>query len=179
MNRMDWLLLAFNVGVFLFLVRWLWCKRADRLAEAGAARPRCKHGADKLRGPKCAECRKEDEEYFAEKKHDFLNDDGMVEQMKASPLSFMETYAFDFDYAALETRLFNMYTGPEPVWRAQDGRVMAIRRMTNEHLLNTIKMLNRKYMAQSRFQPIHEKWPVYGELIKESRKRKLHVEVLS
>jgi hypothetical protein len=65
MTRLDWLLMAFNVTLFLFLLRWLWIKRMNRLAEA-SNRPRCKHGVLR-RGYICAECRKEDEAYFSEK----------------------------------------------------------------------------------------------------------------
>jgi hypothetical protein len=71
MTRIDWLLMAFNVALFGGLLRWLWIKRANALADV---RPKCKHGVDKLRGPKCAECRKEDEAYFAEKRKEILRE---------------------------------------------------------------------------------------------------------
>lgn len=63
MTRIDWLLMAFNVGLFAFLLRWLLQKRADRRADV---RPRCKHGVDKLRGPKCQACQSAVAQEFAQ-----------------------------------------------------------------------------------------------------------------
>lgn len=55
-----------NAILFLtFVIRWALARLRDRqLREEEAARPRCKHGRDRLRKPECEACRAETKAYF-------------------------------------------------------------------------------------------------------------------
>ncbi len=61
-------LAAIPVGALAFLITWALARRRDRKErDLLAAFPRCKHGVNKVRGPKCESCRKEVETEFADK----------------------------------------------------------------------------------------------------------------
>lgn len=56
------------VGFLVFLIFYEVARlRERRVRDIERARPKCKHGRDKLRGPKCEECYEETRAYFEEK----------------------------------------------------------------------------------------------------------------
>jgi hypothetical protein len=53
-------------------------------------------------------------------------------------------------------------------WTTLDGRRILLVQMDNQHLINTIRFLERTYRTENRALP-----PVYERLVAEGRKRKL------
>lgn len=57
-----------TVGLLAFVITWAFGRLRERRQKLlDATRPRCKHGADKFRGPRCTSCIAEAKAFFEEK----------------------------------------------------------------------------------------------------------------